>query len=296
MGAVKQLLRHNLCKTVKFRQSTKCFVRRSSDTWQRCRGLLETLGKAFRLTEHTAGDCQRCQWLRRKTRVSDGVRAAAFARASKRRQRQGHIVPISHGPNGATAPFACLGATGLEHGHIVDTDICRHVKTGRPVRDPCARRLLDYVRDVLAWVPVAAQVPVFSPELGVATAIDLVCTDAATRTKLYLVEIKSTRQRAASRTMLDACYRVSAGVAGGGKRSTDAWVRSLAMSQYMQHQLQLWAMTHVVQQEMGIAIDQAVVLRTTRNHGVYAYPLGPQLGQHADGLVARFTAVASRKK
>jgi len=295
MGAVKRLLKHPLCKTVAFHRATKCFVRTVSpgNTRKRCRGLLDTLGKAFRVTEHTAGDCARCKWLGRRS-PTDSVRAAAFARASKRRQRQGHVVPVA-GHTAMTTPAVCLGATGLEHGHIVDTDICRHVQSGRPVRDPCSRRLLEYVRTVLGWLPVAAQVPVYSPALGVATAIDLVCTDAATRTKLYVVEVKSTRQRAASRAMLDACYRTSAGVAGGGKRTTDPWVRQLAMSQYMQHQLQLWAMAHVVQQEMGIAIDQAVVLRTTRNHGVHVYPLDAQLPLHADGLVARFTAIGRKR-
>lgn len=240
-------------------------------TGQTLRGLLPVLARAFPCPDHGPADCPACRpsAKRRATPAATGIVP------SKRRIRRGHFVPV-HTPDTLTR---CCGASSMAHGSVVDADMQRWVR-GEPLRDQCAGTLAAYIEGVCGWRPVAAQVPVRAPSLGprVCTAIDLVCTDAATGTQFIVVEVKATRGRTDRPDAdIDACYRCSVET-----------VRTLPMSRYMQHQLQLWAMVHALHHDYGMRVDAAVVLRTSPGR-VMAYPLMPSLQPASGALVRRVT-------
>jgi len=139
--------------------------------------------------------------------------------------------------------------------------------------DPCVATLLAYL-DAHDLAAVAAQVPLYSPQMRLATAFDLLVTDRATRTQVHLVELKAS---AALRTD-DAAY-----VALRGRlRGTVA--RGTPLSYYSQHQLQLWCMHHMLRAAHGVAPDNAHVLRVCAGT-VYAYALNQYYHERAAKLV-----------
>lgn len=88
----------------------------------------------------------------------------------------------------------------VAHGKLVDAQISlyaryqgdfaeyrRHVAVSR--LDPCTKRLIQFLHD-RRWRPVAAQLPIFSDHVHIATAIDLVCEDMARPGRLIVIELK----------------------------------------------------------------------------------------------------------
>lgn len=286
------LLRHELSQTTSFDKERQRFVRGVGT----CPGLLPVLARAFRFRDHGPGDCPRCLGGATSKRATLGERARAAVTPTAKRRRRGQFVPISPSdvPSevlGARAGlFWCRGATDADHGSMIDDNVTNYLSQG-PVAltDPCARALMQHVTETLGWLPVASQVPLYSPSLRVATAIDLVCTDRATRRRLYLLEIKATRTRSASPELLDACYKATAAAATPVCKTLD-----LPSSRYMQHQLQLWAMHHMVTTDCGLAVDEAVVIRVGPGF-VAMYPLHAALVA-ADASLAGAVAIAQQQR
>ncbi len=163
----------------------------------------------------------------------------------------------------ATTRRVCEGGRDArEHGRAVDAAVTRFVREPASLRsaDPCAVTLLMHVCNTLHLTPIATQVPVYSPRLRLATAIDLVAIDGAGH--LFIIEIKASRMHGARSPpdVLHACYTYEA------PRKRSKSLPHIPLSVYWQHQLQLWAMATTVRDEHGLALGGALVLRTTPTH------------------------------
>lgn len=259
-----------------------CFVRQGKTV---CSGLLPALDRAFPVPKHTESECKRCGGkVRGASQASLSARASL--RASKKRKKRGDFIAI--GPADATddlpvspytPPQPCMGFTAMRHGQAIDSDIEMAVSVPNYVpADPCAAKLLHHICHTRKWIPVAAQLPMYSPSLGLATAIDLLCVDEATRRRLILVEVKSTWSRLGSPAQMDACYRT---VAQGG-RGTDV----LPQSRYMQHQLQLWAMWYMLRADFGIEADESLVIRVGPTF-LAEYPLNRRVCEREADILTR---------
>lgn len=208
---------------------------------------------------------------------------------TKKRQRSeaGRMELISVGPAATTTdaadqrsqPPQCYGGRDArQHGLYIDSDIARFVADPQHFRlasaDRCSIRLLEYLRDKLRLVVVATQVPIYSRRLNFATAIDVLAVDARTRTHLHLIEVKATRLLGgASVDSERACYRHDATAQKRrSRRKVGGLPLSIGKSTYWLHQLQLWAMATVLEQEYGITLASACVLRTSPVK-VFRYPL-----------------------
>lgn len=181
-----------------------------------CRGLTPLLAKAFRANGvHARARCKRC------ARV-----ALACPRA------------------------ACVSPRA--HGLRVDRELASVLLT-RSLRfadaDACTQRLAQHIAYAERLRVVAAQVPLYMPALGAATAIDLVCTDAATRRQLVVVELKTASAADAE------CYE-----------------RAGRASAYWRDQMQLWAMYHALTVDARVTVDRALVIRGNAQ-GVRTYAL-----------------------
>lgn len=313
-SAVDALLRHALSVNTRFDEGQRRFLHAGKS----CGGLLPALALAFpMLREHGPAHCPRCRAAAAAPAAATGqaavtsraaVRARAAMTPSAKRRRKGQFVPVRGGggapadvlalasmqAGGRAGQFWCRGATDAAHGTLVDGNVAAYVAGGdaSALTDPCARTLIAHIVDTLGWLPVAAQVPVYSPTLRLATAVDLVCTDAVTRRRLYLVEIKATRTQSATPELLDACYKASA------SRVSPA-LPDLPMSRYMQHQLQLWAMHRMLTADAGLRVDAAVVLRVGPGF-VATYPLNPALlaadAKLANAVIARAKGAARSRR
>jgi hypothetical protein len=169
-----------------------------------------------------------------------------------------------------------------------------HKRMPTTVVDPCTLTLLTYLRDTLALVPVAAQVPVHSTELNFATAIDVLAVDAATRTRLYVLEIKAARMalRGIGAASTQACYKHVVAPARRRRRA-GALDGVLGRSLYWQHQLQLWAMVRTLRREYALEVAGAAVIRTSPRY-IFHYPLADAEFVDAEhALVAAFRGVSS---
>ncbi len=269
-----QLREHANSALISFVSSPRAMFRRrafaEAPTSSACRGLTKLLASAFPVPKHDGTTCKRC--------------SLPAARAFRTKRERSWLAPVNR-----SAPVVkCRGRGDRAHGIVVDEQIAEFVRTGTikaGTADPCALSLLAYLRDK-KWLPIATQVPVYSEHLGgFATAIDLLCTDAATRTELIMVEVKSTRLRGRPE-LLDQCYRTSVGTATGT-------LRGLPLSRYTQHQLQLWCMRYAVERECGVSLDAAVVLRTSPN-AVDCYPLNSWFDGRERALVRRFHGTSRR--
>jgi hypothetical protein len=208
---------------------------------------------------------------------------------SRKQQRRGHpdlivvkaSTPISDEP---VRTRKCRGRTDAEHGQVVDADLTRAVSAGgRPPAtcDPCALSLLAYLRDELEWRPVATQVPLYSENMNLSTAIDLLCVDRRTK-ELHLVEVKTTRSLTEQSR---ACYHANR--ASDNDKSIDP-----PLSRYVHHQLQLWAMSDIVTEEMGVRLGGACVLRTSPA-SVDRYPLHEWFTSNAQRMRRMLAAVTA---
>ena len=261
---------------IEFVRTPRAMFRRranqKSTTSIACRGLTKLLASAFPVPKHDGTSCTRC--------------SLPAARAFRTKRERSWVVPVR-----SNAPLVkCRGRGDRAHGIVVDEQIEEYVRTGTlqsGTADPCTLSLLAYLRDK-GWAPIATQVPIYSEQLGgFATAIDLLCTDAETRSQLILVEVKSTRLRGKP-ALLDECYRTSVGKATGA-------LRGLPLSRYTQHQVQLWCMRYTVERECGVKLDASVVLRTSP-HAVDCYPLNSWFDGRERALVRRFHGTSRRFK
>jgi hypothetical protein len=179
----------------------------------------------------------------------------------------------------------------MQHGQRVDEQLAYAVAHGTrafnahygDTRDPCVLNLLVYLRQELRWEPLTCQLNLCVRSLGgFCTAIDLLCTDAATRTHLHVVEVKATRHGEHSQSHYERVTGYGAGA-----------LRQLPLSYYAQHQLQLWAMVHGVERDAHVVVDKAVVLRTSPSR-VTCYPLNAYFRQQANALERVFKGAAQR--
>lgn len=270
-----QLCRHPHSALVEFVRTPRPMFRRKllpeSASSLACRGLTKLLARAFPVPRHDGDSCKRC--------------SLPPPKSFRTKRERGWLATVGGGNT-----VKCRGTTARAHGIIVDEQVTEFVNTGsiRPgTVDPCTLSLLAHLRE-RKWVPIATQVPIYSEDLGgFATAIDLLCTDKATRSQLILVEVKSTRLRGRPE-LLDECYRTSVGKATGP-------LRGLPLSRYAQHQLQLWCMWYAVERECDVKLDQSVVLRTSPS-AVDCYPLNGWFGDRERALVRRLHGTSARRK
>ena len=282
----KSIFGNAMCAATRFAADKGCFVHGIKST--RCRGLTRCLAVAWPLpTRHPTATCEYCKPARRRER-------AAFSRACGglgHKNVAGPRTRVKDGGGGGKAAAAATTTAGsgmipTRHGSLVDDQVVVWAEQGIAAArarwprglEACTLALIRHITETLRWVPVAAQVPLLLPGVGprVATAVDLFCTDAATRSKVFLVEVKSTRDRQPGAA--DACYRaappqpaaaVRRAAKCGGLGPDAAYV---PRSQHMLHQGQLWAMDWSLRNDYGVTPDRAVVLRA-RPGRVYEYAL-----------------------
>jgi hypothetical protein len=147
------------------------------------------------------------------------------------------------------------------HGVAVDYQLSLYVRRGRAALfkvcgafvDPCVGTVLEQC-DALGWALVATQVPVYSSAMDIATAIDLLATDRATRTKLYLIELKASRGR-------DAVARANLQYERLRGRLQRTTLRGFPLSYYSRHQMQLFCMDEMVRSAHDFRFDGALVMR-----------------------------------
>lgn len=144
--------------------------------------------------------------------------------------------------------------------------------------DPCVSALLAYFAESGMKV-VGAQIPVYSPAMNVATAIDVLCTDAATLSEMHLIEIKSSVKNGAA-ALNDANYTRLR----GRLKSTSA--RGTPLSFYNQHQIQLWVMKHMLENDLLCKVDGAAVVRVSGGEAVHTYGLNKYYEDRAKKLQA----------
>ena len=260
------------------------------------RGLTTTLRRVFPVPSHKKSSCDGCQrassiaYSRYMSRASASKQGPLFQ--SRKRQRStdlkmSELIVIDNnneeGDDNDDVPkiiFECYGgANARTHGSYVDRNITEFVRAGgrtagaKKPFDQCALTLIAYLQMTLDLELVACQVPLMSERFRLATAIDLLCVDRRTRTRLTVIEIKSTRLRAVSRS---ECYKQVHGN-----------VEGLPVSVYTEHQLQLWIMVTTIQRELGVVVDDAFVLRTSPK-SVTHYPLNPWFARNENVVLDLF--------
>jgi len=264
------------------------------------RGLASTLTTVFPLPPHRKGECRGCversttTYQRYLARVASRGKVGPLMQSRKRRRDDAIGISELIVIDGAAASSAdqpakleCFGGrSALSHGSYVDRDVTAFVRNKCTFRDmarsidQCSLSLIVYLRSELGLELVATQVPMYSVRFRLATAIDLLCVDAATRSKLTVVEVKATRERGQWSSRCYTYARAPCSLPGLG---------SLDCSVYTQHQLQLWAMVRTLEREYHVTVDDAMVLRTNPDE-VKHYPLNPRLrgiDGHASRLFAR---------
>jgi len=244
-------------------------------------GLAATLARRLPVPTHRRAACLQC---RRAAPTGTAVVLSTRARAR-----------AASAPNVAAA--RCHTRDGaLAHGSLVDAQLVEFVRDeaafyaryGLAEADACVYAFVRYVREVRHWEFVAAQLPLSVPSLGVATAIDIVCTDAATRRELYVLELKASANEPAGWSVYEhahSAYRRS-GALGRVPRS-----------RYSLHQLQLWGMWHGLSADAHLEVDGAYVVRVSPT-AITAFPLHPWF-RTQDAALARFwarTVMKSRRR
>lgn len=170
------------------------------------------------------------------------------------------------------------------HGVAVDYQLSLYVRRGRRALfeacgafvDPCVGTVLEQC-DAMGWALVATQVPVYSAAMDIATAIDLLATDRATRTKLFLIELKASRGR-------DAVARANMQYERLRGRLQRTTLRGFPLSYYSRHQMQLFCMDEMVRSAHNFGFDDALVMRVAP--GVARlYRLNPYYCERAKRIV-----------
>lgn len=154
-------------------------------------------------------------------------------------------------------------AYNTRHGSLVDEQIKLRIAHGREILndrshaafrgglDPCTATLLDYLR-ARGQRPVAAQVPLYSPTMDVATAFDLMTDDGT------VYEIKSTTVATP-----EAIVRGDRSYETPRARLTRTALRGTPCSQYSIGQLQLFITCAMITETTGFEPPAAAVLRVS---------------------------------
>jgi hypothetical protein len=176
------------------------------------------------------------------------------------------------------------------HGITVDEQLKSMVKNGlanvarsSPL-DPCVATLRDFLR-VSGLCIVASQVPIYSADLDIATAFDIVCTDRATRSEMHLREVKATTSSAAD----DEHYTRVRG------RLESSVARGTPLSYYVQHQLQLGVQENMIKEVLGRPPTSSSVLRISPNC-VAEYPRSPWFEGRSAKLLPALRKRVRRKR
>lgn len=119
--------------------------------------------------------------------------------------------------------------------------------------DPCVGTLLEQLQKK-GWSIVGTQLPLYSSAMDVATACDLICTDLATRTELFLVEVKSLLRYSLTS---DHNYERIRG------RNKNTALRGTPQSYAARHQGQLLCTNHMVQHKFNFNFNQSCVMRVS---------------------------------
>jgi hypothetical protein len=172
-------------------------------------------------------------------------------------------------------------AYNTRHGSLVDEQLKLRVASGRAALldrtlgamrggiDPCTATLLDYLESRGQRI-VAAQVPLYSAEMDVATAIDFLVDDGT------LYEVKSS-------TVVDieAIKRSNRSYELPRARLTRTALRGTPCSLYSLHQVQLYVMCAMMREMTGAEPPAAAVLRVSPGV-VRDYRLNPWFKERAD--------------
>jgi len=154
--------------------------------------------------------------------------------------------------------------------------------------DPCVGTLLEQL-DKKGWTIVATQLPLYSSAMDCATACDLICTDRASRTELFSVEVKSLLRYSLTS---DHNYERIRG------RNKNTALRGLPQSYAARHQGQLLCTNHMVQQKFNFNFTHSCVMRVSpgivRTYDLHPWFVG-KLPKFIDAIALK-TGKKSRAK
>lgn len=258
-----------LDSTVRFDRARQCFI--DTPSGKKKRGLTKMLARMIPVPQQTGGT---------HTPVEE-KRIGRFA---------GRVMARCGTCQGAMVATQSLLAGKQQqqrnsdrlHGSVVDYQLAIYAGEGRlalfkrcAVVDPCVGALIEHL-DAENLVAFASQTPVHCARLGCATAIDLLVTDRATRTRVELLEVKATRAMTVESVRE---YEATRGIMTRGA------MKGLPLSYYARHQTQLLCMQQMLQRQFNISVDVARVVRLAPGV-VYSYPLTPHIARRADTLLA----------
>jgi len=155
--------------------------------------------------------------------------------------------------------------------------------------EPCAATLLDFIA-ASGYRIVACQVPIYSTVMGVATSIDIICTDVATSTEFYIFEVKSTAvvsKEAVERG--DAAFEQLRG------RLKSTTLRGMILSQYGASQVQAWTQMSIVKEITSMTPTGVSVLRVSPGI-VREYPLNIYYKDRAEKLARAISIQTGQAK
>jgi len=293
MSALSDALRHKLAQlrsaAIEFDAGRKCFVQRG-EVSRRKRGLTRVLAQLLPVpfdkldAETEAALTRRAR--KSRTDPAPRVEVAHFAGATMRRcgSCDGAIRFLRASSLSVAERLRAETHVDKAHGIAVDYQLSLYVRKGRRALfdacgdfvDPCVGTLLEQC-DALGWALVATQVPVYSAAMDIATAIDLLATDRATRTQLILIELKATRGRDDVRRGNLQYERLR----GRLQRTT---LRGFPLSYYSRHQMQLFCMNEMVRAAHDFTFDRSLVVRVSPGV-VRRYPLNEYYTERAKRIV-----------
>lgn len=259
-----------LNSAVRFDGERQCFV--DAPSGKKKRGLTKMLSRMVPVPQQSGGACEPIK----------GKRMARFTGKVMTRcgTCKGAMACVRKLPNALSARVLRDRDSDRVHGSVVDYQLGIYAGQGRAalfaqcaVVDPCVGALIEHL-DAEQLVAFASQIPVHSAQLGCATAIDLLVTDRATRTRVVLLEVKATRAMTAESVRE---YEATHGVMTRGA------MKGLALSYYARHQSQLLCMDQMLRRQFGISADEACVMRLAPGV-VYTYPLAADIAARGDAL------------
>lgn len=197
-------------------------------------------------------------------------------RAAKRSTPRGIVVRRANPPLAACGG----GRDARQHGVLAEAHVNECLAGKRTIEDadPCARMMLKCLHDAQLEV-VATQVRIVSARLSIVAYADFLCVDAATRTRLTLIEMKAARG-----SFNDLCYVYE-------PAAESSAVAGLGCSARNRDMLQLWAMATTLREEAGLGggddddDDDAAVLPLSRALLVRVQPLFYRVESLADAAL-----------
>ena len=273
---------------VRFSESNQCFVLAG----KRVRGLTEILSHLVTVPKVR----------RQADTIVDEPIVAEIAKHKGALVRQcGHCdAVVKWAKNTTDVPTLALRLrdeknTDRAHGIVVDYQLSLYVRLGwtemkakcRTI-DPCVGTLIEALASK-GLALIAAQTPIYDPRTGLATAIDGLITDLATRRKLIILELKSVRSKRVKGAESDLNYECARGITLRGP------LAGLEQSYLMRHQLQLLAMCDSVKANFPFKFDNAMLLRVSPGI-VRSYKLAPRVAKRAANLIEAIALETGKKK